>query len=370
MRRYPNLYDLILQTDRAFPQHIETLSVRRGDELYLELPFCKPGVANTIDIGSTPGIMVIAKSADEENDDRYDENPTLFANAFTRTTETVTFGTLTDYYYYGTLSISGGAIDKLLGVDDVDAVEVTTVQCVADISSSLAGKYFDIYTSATDYDRYWFTVATVGAAPSAGTGGTLRGPIDVAANASAATVAAALHAFADVNFTSSVLTDTVTFTALTATPRANPHPRNSGFTCTVTVAGKTAFTSTDVESVDLNCEIRFLYNGVYQTLRAFTLTVENNLYRSGQTPSLASGLVRSGEVAISSAASSVAVTFSVAMPSANWKFRSLQIINTTDGSPLNITTGIVTARSAAGFTIHLTGVTDSANYILQYVVEI
>lgn len=65
----------------------------------------------------------------------------------------------------------------------------------------------------------------------------------------------------------------------------------------------------------------------------------------------------------------VVVTFAVHKASIQFTTDELSVENVTDASPLGIEANI-TARSVAGFTASLSGVTDSANYRLRWTVEV
>lgn len=75
--------------------------------------------------------------------------------------------------------------------------EKTKITCVADVASSLGGKFFKLHT-ALDAVKYqvWFDVGNLSVAPALLAGYTLL-EVDIAANDSAATVAAALKAKLD-----------------------------------------------------------------------------------------------------------------------------------------------------------------------------
>jgi hypothetical protein len=62
----------------------------------------------------------------------------------------------------------------------------------------------------------------------------------------------------------------------------------------------------------------------------------------------------------------IAVVFATVQPDSSWEFTNLQVVNTTDPSPLNIREGLLTAKSASGFTLQLEGLPDSSNYYLHW----
>lgn len=77
-------------------------------------------------------------------------------------------------------------------------------------------------------------------------------------------------------------------------------------------------------------------------------------------------LGRSESVAISNGAQTVAVSFAVAMPSANYAL-VVNITNTTDADPQYLSFANI-VKTASGFTVELNAPTDSANYVLEYMV--
>lgn len=277
------------------------------------------------------------------------------------------------FYYYSTISLSEPVFEKLLGVDDRTQKEVVALQCVADVSGSLRGKYFDLYTSSSAYLRVWFYVGGSGSSPAAGTGGTLV-QISISSGATANTIATAIGADAAVTaaYTSSVSTDTITLTAASTGARGWHTPGDTGFTLTVTAAGMSLGGTTDVDSVDVLAEFSWEdpETGELQIAEMVKFIVENTLRRETQGVPAATGgsNVRTGVADISNAASSVSVTFSTALPDASYKLTSAQVVNTTDGTPLSLSVGTLTARSATGFTVLLSGAADSANYDLEYTV--
>jgi len=123
--------------------------------------------------------------------------------------------------------------------------EVSTIQTVADVSSSLNSKYFVINTALDALSYYvWINVATAGVDPAVA--GKTGVPIAVSANASADTIAAAIQVALDAlpGFVATVVTDTVTVTNASdgaATDLANgAGGATTGFTLAVTTAGVTS----------------------------------------------------------------------------------------------------------------------------------
>ena len=77
--------------------------------------------------------------------------------------------------------------------------------------------------------------------------------------------------------------------------------------------------------------------------------------------------VRSGNSALGSGVSSASVTFSSAWADANY-VPAWEISNTVDASPIFLQ-GIITAKTAAGFTVTFNAPTDSVNYVFSYQVR-
>ena len=75
---------------------------------------------------------------------------------------------------------------------------------------------------------------------------------------------------------------------------------------------------------------------------------------------------QTGAAAIGNAATSVSVTFGTAKADANYQVLCT-MENTTDGSPLFLIP-VVTAKATTGFTVTLSAATDSANYVLNWMV--
>ena len=67
---------------------------------------------------------------------------------------------------------------------------------------------------------------------------------------------------------------------------------------------------------------------------------------------------------------SVVVTFDVEKASAAYRFTELQVINLIDGNTLALRHSCVTGQTTTGFSIILSGNTDSGNYKLRWRVEV
>lgn len=78
----------------------------------------------------------------------------------------------------------------------------------------------------------------------------------------------------------------------------------------------------------------------------------------------------SGVTLIDSGAERVSVAFSVAKSSAGYRYTDLRVVNTVDADPQRLTVAEIVSESVAGFTVLLSGATDTANYSLQWGVEI
>ncbi len=68
-------------------------------------------------------------------------------------------------------------------------------------------------------------------------------------------------------------------------------------------------------------------------------------------------------------AQTVDVLFSTQKLASNYTFNEMAVQNTIDGIPLNILAAL-TSTSISGFTVALSGITDTANYILKWEVEV
>lgn len=338
----------------------EGITQRRHNQFLMEVYFVNG--AEIIEI-AIPDLEFNAKVNDEDSLQRYDDNPTLFLDSFSTQIDGDN-----KPYWKGILEVSSGKLDKILGVDNVNAREVVAVSCVADISSSLQSTYFDVYASASTYYRVWFDVASGGVAPTAGVGGTLI-EVDLATDDSAITVAAAVETAFAANPAYTVVADgagNLLFTAIAQSPKGDASPGSSGFTVSIIAAGATAFTVADAPSVLLMGEFYFTYSSAAQATEAFDLTIQNNLRRAGAVPSVYVPGIRRGVYDIPDATSVVTVTFATPFPSASWVFLDKQVVNVTDGSPYTLVPGTLTSRSAFGFTLLLNGDTDSANYDFEY----
>jgi hypothetical protein len=354
MLRYIDIDSLAISQTANVVLQIDQLATTRGDDMVLELQFLRGGVVQDM------GAAVITFTAKPlTGNQRLDGVAIVQGNSFVKS------GAGTTALYTGAPSLKNPYLDKMLGVDPVDAPEIVQVCAVADVAGSLAGMYFDLY-DANGAVTVWFKVSGTGAAPPEVPGGRLE-EVDFATNSSAATVASAIQAVlgADSQFTAAVVGSIVTVTAATDGERANADPGNSGFGVLVTQAGSIAFTETDIENVVLDAEIYFYANGLGQTTQAFNLFVENNKRRNGDVTPVDLRFQRSGKTPIASGAGALTVTFP-ALSTAAWHFIGLAISNTTDVTPLNIFPGLLSARSTTGFTLNLNGLTDTANYVLEW----
>ena len=118
--------------------------------------------------------------------------------------------------------------------------EVSSITCVADVSDSLRGTYFQI-GSAYDRVRYyvWFTTNGIGTNPSAANPGLVGVKVSIATGSSASVVASAVAAalIATGDFTASASAAVVTATAAMGGPVTDPAAGTSGFTMSVTTQG-------------------------------------------------------------------------------------------------------------------------------------
>ena len=89
---------------------------------------------------------------------------------------------------------------------------------------------------------------------------------------------------------------------------------------------------------------------------------------TGATGATGAGILRAGNKALSSAASSVTVVFST--PTANTLYvpTPVSFLNTTDSSPIFMQ-GMITGKTVNGFTVTFNTPTDSANYVMAWSVQ-
>jgi hypothetical protein len=92
---------------------------------------------------------------------------------------------------------------------------------------------------------------------------------------------------------------------------------------------------------------------------------------TAHSPTTPGTFTQAGAKDIASGASAVTVTFATAFSGTAWVFTGAPlVVNTTDENPLNLMCGTVVSRTAGGFTVLLSGATDSPNYDLHYQCEL
>lgn len=120
----------------------------------------------------------------------------------------------------------------------VEVPQVTTVQCVADVADSLAGKYFLISAGDSGTDYYvWYKVSGSGTDPAVA--GRTGLEVDISTNDTADDVATATKLVLDAedDFDASVVTNTVTITNELGGLTTDGDDGTSGFTVTITTKG-------------------------------------------------------------------------------------------------------------------------------------
>lgn len=338
-----------------------------GSTQQIKIGFYRPSGDTTgfLDIGSDPQIEFIVKEA--TGADRFDDAPVCASPVFTRDT----VNDVGDYFYSGELDLSAPYILKRLGVDNGYAFDSMEIVCLDCSQARLSGKYLDIYTSATAYTRFWFNVTGQGSvAPTAGTGGTLY-QITIANNATAAAVATALETGLDTLAYGSaiVASDTITFSFSVYGFRGISNNGTTGFAFTLITAGMSAAGTTDVEEYAFSAQIKYTATGP-QVSDMFSLLVENSLYRSGQTypDGSSAAFYRQGTV-ICSTSETVTVTFSSALPSADYHIIEL-IVRHTAGTPAyTLAACTIDDKSTTGFVVYLNG-NATTDYTLDYKVTL
>lgn len=365
-RIFINLDTLQAQRDRNFAQNLgavvgtvrDGINVRLYSESRLEVGFCRPGAQNTLDLGTDPSVAWLLKKSTGTN--KYDAQALAPSGSFTRFTETNANGG-TDYFYAGSIDFTAPVFEKLLGVDVRPQFEQFTVACTADTSSSLHGAYFLIYEAAGATRAIQLTTSGTPTAPTA-TAVTL---VTIAANASANTIGAAIAAAlsASTQYTVTNSSGTLTFTALAVGARGWHDPATSGFALTLTTCGMAPTVTADEDTVSLLSEIEFQHESQLQISEIFGVTLQNSLLRpSASSPAATSSGARRNTTAISSGTNLVTVTFATAMPSTNYQV-DINIVNTTDATPLILFPGTIHAKTTAGFAFRMNGDTDTANYV-------
>jgi hypothetical protein len=114
--------------------------------------------------------------------------------------------------------------------------EVSQVQTIADVSGSLDGKYFNIYSYTSGHFYVWMNVDGGGNDPSPGGSGI---PVPISSNDSANTIAAAINSAinGDGSFSSTVSTNTVVITNNDYGNVTNSADVDTGFTITTVAQG-------------------------------------------------------------------------------------------------------------------------------------
>lgn len=145
----------------------------------------------------------------------------------------------------------------------------------------------------------------------------------------------------------------------------------TGYVNYVTTALNTALginpptTSDDVEQVEAMAQISWTGKEAGKTHWVKHL-IRNDLTRDEDIIPASTG-AKSGKTAITSGHDYVTVVFSAAYPNASWHFVGAPYItNIVDATPVGLVIVGVTARTASGFTVRLSGATDSANYKLEW----
>lgn len=256
------------------------LSAKLYETKTMEVEFRRADTLNgeTEDMGTDPGLNFLVKPATGAA--RFD-TPSLLPNVtFTRA------GVATAYYYTGTLNFAQPAFQKYLAADHANQFETLTLLCVADVSSSLGGTFFDLYTTNSAFYRVWIDVGNASVAPSTGAGTLLE--VDISANASAATVASTIKTALEANgtvaaaYTIGIATDTLTITAKAFGTKGHHTAGTTGFTLTLTVCGMSYLSGTDVDDYEFSGELQWEENSQLQLGPTVSVLLRNALYRPNQ----------------------------------------------------------------------------------------
>jgi hypothetical protein len=370
MRLFANLNTNELEWTLVGGGEITEIVVHRSESRELAIGVIRreqTGTPTPIDIGDGNFKAIVKKSATTaaatSDTQRFDEGAITQCLSFTKVTEDGM--TL----YKGYLPISGGALDKLMGVDPAPRKEQISVQC-AEATAELAGAYFDVYESGNKPVRIWYSLGGSGSTPNTPVGGRLL-QVFLSEGDSAAQVASntANTMSIDGAWVASVASfgsDTVVAEDAEVGPRSNATPGTSGFSITILQAGGTGLSATDVDEVELELEISLDLDGFRQTLDRIPLIAKNNFQRDSDPSAPTASRRYSGTVSIANGVDTVAVTFPSAFASSDWKLFEDYISNTTDDPVQAMWSTTMTARSASGFTFKLNAATDSANYTYHW----
>ncbi len=142
--------------------------------------------------------------------------------------------------YDGTVTVTFGKaqVVRVICKDNAGAAkEKSTVQTVADVSSSLGGLYFDVYDNAGPV-RVWIDVANASTAPAVPAGGRLL-EVDISADAAASAVATAVKTAvdADAQFVATNSSNLVVITQADYGTRTDIAAGTSTFTVSTTTQG-------------------------------------------------------------------------------------------------------------------------------------
>lgn len=76
--------------------------------------------------------------------------------------------------------------------------------------------------------------------------------------------------------------------------------------------------------------------------------------------------ILSGVTELVEAQDYIDVVFGSAQPTPDWVMIEASILNTTDGTPINVWPGVLTSKTTTGFRLQLNGTPDSGNYFLSW----
>lgn len=245
---------------------VSALNVKRGDTEPLEIQFTRAGVVQEMDnsIAIKFGAKVKALLDGSYVVSSYDSDSATWA--FTKT------GTGESTIYTLNPSWNTVKLNNLLGFDPDGFAQQTDIYTTADVSGSLAAKYFDVPT-ANLQRRFWFKVAghaeEMNVDPEDGGS---RIEVDIAENATAEDIATAIAAAAvsDDSWTASVDGFVVTLTDIAIGTRStSSEDGNTGFRVITWITGSSPRSLTNVASVTLACELEWVI-GTQRTTTATT----------------------------------------------------------------------------------------------------
>jgi len=265
----------------TFPEPIadNRIEVKRADSKALDFYFGTPFSANSTDLGSVTTFKFGAKVAGDYAGSYVASNYNGSIFSFTETTSG------SDTYYRVSPGWNSTKLNNLLGNDPEGFAEVTEIRTVADVATSLTGKYFVLRDSAGSVG-VWIDVNNAGTSAPAGATACTRQieitTITTGMSASAVATAIATVLEADSAFTASASGSLITVTDATIGPRTAAADGSTGFTVSRWITGASPNTMTNVEYVDLDAEVEWVVGGLTTSTVTFTVRAFSDLNQGSE----------------------------------------------------------------------------------------